>query len=118
MEAHMDLQLQRALCDAAWDGDAATVAALIKHPDVVPAAHHSTALVHAAHRGKLGCVRLLIPVSDPSARNAEPLWRAARYNRPSCVRALMGVSDTSGWEDWQWEELPVPMRRLLGRVRS
>lgn len=112
----MDLRLQRALCDAAWDGDSGTVAALLAHPGVIPAAHHSTALVHAAHRGRLACVRLLLPVSDPNARNAEPLWRAARHNRASCVRALMPVSDTSGWEDWQWNELPVAMQALLGRV--
>lgn len=89
------------LCDAAWDRDALAVAHLLTHPDVDPAADHSTALMHAAHRGKLGCIHLLLPVSDPNACNAESLWRAAHYRRLSCVRLLAPVSDTRGWEPWQ-----------------
>ncbi|QWT22096.1 ankyrin repeat domain-containing protein [Bacillus sp. NP157] len=111
----MNLVLQRALCDAAWMGDACTVEALIHHPDVDPAAHHSTALMHGAHRGKRHCVHLLLPVSNPNARNAEPLWRAARYRRASCVRLLAPVSDTTGWESWQWAELPEAMQALVRR---
>jgi hypothetical protein len=112
-EARMDTDLQRKLCDAAWDGHEAVVAALINHPDVAPDAHHSTALMHAAHRGKLGCVKLLIPVSEPTARNSEALWRAARYRRASCVHALAPVSDTSEWEPWMWDELAPEMRQLV-----
>ena len=67
----MDLQLQRMLCDAAWDGDAKGVRALLARPGIVPAAHQSTALVHAAHRGKTACVELLLPVSDPNARKRQ-----------------------------------------------
>lgn len=117
-EVRLNLQLQRMLCDAAWDGDARAIAHLLTHPDVDPAADHSTALMHAAHRGKVACVRLLIPVSNPLARNSEALWRAARYGRASCVRALMGVSHTEGWEAWQWDELPASMQRLLKRTSS
>lgn len=109
----MDLSLQRKLCDAAWDGDEAVVAGLLNHPEVVPTAHHSAVLTHAAHRGKLGCLRLLLPRTDPSARNSEALWRAARYRRASCVRALAPVSDTSGWEQWMWDELAPEMRALV-----
>jgi hypothetical protein len=111
-EASLEKDLQRQLCDAAWDGNEAVVAALINHPDVRPAAHHSTALVHAAHRGKLGCLVLLLPVSDPTARNSEALWRAARQGRTSCVRVLASVSDTSGWERWMWDELKPAMRAI------
>ncbi|UPG88306.1 ankyrin repeat domain-containing protein [Luteibacter aegosomaticola] len=112
----MNPTLQRQLCDAAWDGNDAVVAALINHPEVVPDAHHSAALVHAAHRGKTGCVRLLLPVSNANARNAEPLWRAATHRRAACVRLLVPVSDTSGWEQWMWSELPGPMRHLLATL--
>lgn len=111
----MEKDLQRQLCDAAWDGNEAVVAALIHHPDVNPRAHHSTALMHAAHRGKLGCVMLLLSVSDPTARSSEALWRAARYGRRSCARALAPVSDTSGWERWMWDELKPEMQSLLRR---
>lgn len=34
----MDLQLQRMLCDAAWDGDAKGFCALLGHLSIVPAA--------------------------------------------------------------------------------
>ncbi|MEX1826825.1 ankyrin repeat domain-containing protein [Luteibacter sp. CQ10] len=112
----MNAHLQRQLCDAAWDGHAVAVAALISHPDVIPHAHQSTALLHAAHRGKTGCVRLLLPVSDPNARNAEPLWRAARYRRAACVRLLAPMSDTVGWERWMWAELPPSMHGLLAHL--
>jgi len=109
----MNLALQRKLCDAAWDGNEAVVAGLLNHPEVIPGAHHSAALVHAAHRGKLGCLRLLLPFSDPRARSSEALWRAARYRRASCVRALAPLSDTSGWPQWMWEELAPEMRALV-----
>lgn len=101
----MNHQLQRALDDAAWDGDHLTVAALITHPEVDPAAHHSAALLHAAHRGHWRCVQLLLPVSNPNERNAEALWRAAKHGHAKVVRLLAPVSDTSGWERWMWAEL-------------
>jgi hypothetical protein len=109
--------LQRLLCDAAWDGNESVVADLINSPDVVPDAHHSTALMHAAHRGKLGCLRLLLPVSNPDARNAEALWRAAFHRRASCVRVLAPVSDTRRWEAWMWDELSPAMRRLIRQLQ-
>jgi hypothetical protein len=109
----MNAHLQRQLCDAAWDGHAVVVAALISHPDVIAHAHQSAALVHAAHRGKTGCVRLLLPVSDPNARNAEPLWRAATHRRAACVRLLAPVSSTARWEAWMWAELSSDIRALL-----
>lgn len=109
----MNHQLQRALEDSAWDGDHVTVAALIDHPEVDPAAHHSTALLHAAHRGHWRCVELLLPVSDPNAHNAEALWRAAKHRHGRVTRMLAQVSDTSGWEGWMWDELPaVVVERL------
>lgn len=101
----MNHQLQRALDDAAWDGDHVTVAALTIHPGVDPAAHHSAALLHAAHRGHWRCVELLLPVSDPSARNSEALWRAAKHRHSRVVRLLAPVSDTSGWDKWMWNEI-------------
>jgi hypothetical protein len=107
----MNHQLQRALADAAWDGDHITVVALINHPGVDPAAHHSAALLHAAHRGHWRCVQLLLPVSDPNARNAEALWRAAKHRHARVVRLLAPVSDTSLWEDWQWAEISGKARR-------
>lgn len=102
----MNPQLQRALQDAAWDGDQLTVAALIHHPEVDPAGQHSAALLHAAHRGHWRCVELLLPVSDPNARNAEALWRAAKHGHGRVVRLLAPVSDTSGWEGWMWKSIP------------
>lgn len=110
----MNHELQRALADAAWDGDHLTVAALINHPEVDPSAQHSAALLHAAHRGHWRCVELLLPVSDPNARNAEALWRAAKHRHPKVVRLLAPVSDTSGWEGWMWHNLPTTSRVLLG----
>src|SRR6188768_4217630 len=101
----MNHQLQRALEDAAWDGDTATVAVLIHHSEVDPAAHHSTALLHAAHRGHWRCVEMLLPVSDPNARHAEALWRACKQRHARVVRLLAPVSDTSGWEGWMWDEI-------------
>jgi len=110
----MNHELQRALADAAWDGDHLTVAALIEHPEVNPAAHHSAALLHAAHRGHWRCVELLLPVSEPRARNSEALWRAAKHRHGRVVRLLAPVSDTSGWEMWMWHNLPTTSRVLLG----
>lgn len=112
----MNHDLQRKLCDAAWDGDVCLVEALIANPEVIPEAHHSTALMHAAHRGKTRCVEVLLPVSNPNARNAEPLLRAAQHRRTACVRVLAPVSDTSGWEPWQWSEIPGAMVELLRRL--
>lgn len=112
----MNPQLQRALQDAAWDGDHLTVASLMHHPDVDPAGQHSAALLHAAHRGHWRCVELLLPVSDPNARNAEALWRAAKHGNRRVVRLLAPVSDTSGWDRWMWDELPMrQLRAWLSR---
>lgn len=114
----MNHELQRALEDAAWDGDTATVAALIHHPGVDPAGQRSAALLHAAHRGHWRCVELLLPVSNPNERNAEALWRAAKHRHVRVARLLAPVSDTSGWERWMCEGLPVPMIRILGECRQ
>ncbi|WP_090054010.1 ankyrin repeat domain-containing protein [Luteibacter sp. 329MFSha] len=101
----MNLTLQRLLDDACWDGNANLVAQLIEHPDVDPAAHHSTALLHAAHRGHWRCVELLIPVSNPKARNSEALWRACKHRHRTAARLLLPVSDPAKWEAWMWAEL-------------
>jgi Ankyrin repeats (3 copies) len=114
----MNHQLQRALEDAAWDGDQLAVAALITHPDVDAASGHSTALLHAAHRGHWRCVQLLLPVSDPSARNAEALWRACKHCHARVVRLLGPVSDMSGWEGWMWDALPMRSQSLLQQILS
>lgn len=112
----MNRALQRELEDAAWDGDIITVTMLIQHPDVDPAADHSTALLHAAHRGHWRIVEMLMPVSNPLERNSEPLWRAAKHRHGRVVRLLVPVSDVSGWEAWMWEELPPKSRRLIEDV--
>src|ERR1700744_4744864 len=109
----MNNALQRALEDAAWDGDVLLVAHLINHPEVAPAADHSTALLHAAHRGHRSCIDLLLPVSDPTARRSEALWRAAKHRHRRCVRVLARFSDVGAWETWQWEEIPAEMRDLV-----
>jgi hypothetical protein len=104
----MNLMLQRQLEDAAWDGDANLVAHLIKHPDVDPAAYHSTALLHAAHRGHWRIVEVLIPVSNPGERRSEALYRAAKGKSAGhrrCVALLAPLSDTDGWKEWEWAEL-------------
>lgn len=105
----MNRDLQRTLEDAAWDGDANLVAHLIQHPDVDPAACHSTALLHAAHRGHWRCVELLLPLSDPLVHRSEPLYRAAKARSQGhrrCVWLLAPVSDTRNWEPWEWAALP------------
>jgi len=109
----MNHQLQRAFEDAAWDGDTATVTALIHHPEVDPAGGRSTALLHAAHRGHWRCVEVLLPVSDPNARNAEALWRAAKHQHGRVVQLLRPVSNVSGWEGWMWAELSPGMTGLV-----
>jgi hypothetical protein len=114
----MDMTLQRLLQDAAWDGDDFTVAHLIHHPDVDPAADHSTALLHAAHRGHWRCVEILLPVSNPLEHNSEALWRAAKHSHTRVVRQLLPISDVSAWEDWLWNELPVRSRRCIERMES
>lgn len=113
----MDMNLQRSLEDAAWDGDVFAVAQLINHPDVYPVADHSTALLHAAHRGHWRCVELLLPLSNPPERNSEALWRAAKHRHMKVVRLLAPLSDVSGWEAWMWEELPPKSRQLIEDVR-
>jgi hypothetical protein len=113
----MDMKLERLLQDAAWDGDAIAVRLLINRPDVDPAADHSTALLHAAHRGHWRCVELLLPVSNPSERNSEALWRAAKHRHGRVVRLLAPVSDTSGWATWMWNELPPAMRTMMEKSR-
>lgn len=101
----MDMQLQRLLQDAAWDGDYVTVALLIGHPDVDPAGQRSAALLHAAHRGHWRCVEILLPVSNPLEHNSEALWRAAKHRHRRVVRLLAPLSNTGGWEGWMWKEL-------------
>lgn len=97
--------LQRQLDDACWDGDAQLVTHLIQRSDVNPASHHSTALLHAAHRGHWRIVEMLIPVSNPKARNSEALWRAIKHRHRQSARLLAPVSDTSRWEPWMWDDL-------------
>jgi len=109
----MNHELQRALEDAAWDGDTVTVAHLINHPEVDPASGRSTALLHAAHRGHWRCVEVLLPVSDPNARNGEALWRACKHRHAQAVRLLAPVSDTLGWEGWMWEALSPALRARI-----
>jgi hypothetical protein len=114
----MNLTLQRLLDDACWDGDANLVAQLIEHPDVDPAAHHSTALLHAAHRGHWRIVEMLIPVSNPTERRSEALYRAAKGSTAGhrrCLQLLAPASDTREWEAWEWQELPVWSAGALGR---
>jgi len=115
----MNHDLQRTLEDACWDGDANLVAHLLQHPDIDPAAHHSTALLHAAHRGHWRIVEMLIPVSNPMARRSEALYRAARGRTAGhrrCLRLLAPVSDTREWEAWEWAELPASSTAMLLRV--
>jgi hypothetical protein len=115
----MDMQLQRLLQDAAWDGDHVTVALLIGHPDVDPAGQRSAALLHAAHRGHWRCVELLLPVSNPLEHRSEPLLRAARGRSKGhrrCVALLAPWSDTSRWEPWEWDEVGPWAVNLLQRT--
>ena len=94
-----------------------TVAALIHHPEVDAASGHSTALLHAAHRGHWRCVQLLLPVSDPNERNAEALWRACKHRHARVVRLLGPVSDTSGWEGWIWQGFDPRQASLVSSLR-
>jgi hypothetical protein len=106
----MNRALQRELEDAAWDGDAIAVAHLINRPDVDPGAHHSTALLHAAHRGHWRCVELLIPVSNPLERRSEALYRAAKgrsQGHRRCAALLAPMSNTRDWQGWEWTALPA-----------
>ncbi|MDR6643571.1 hypothetical protein J2X57_002792 [Luteibacter sp. 1214] len=114
----MNSILQHQLDDACWDGDANLVASLIKHPDVDPASHHSTALLHAAHRGNWRIVEMLIPVSHPMERRSEALYRAASGRTAGhrrCVSLLIPVSDAREWEAWEWRALPAWSIAVLGR---
>jgi len=112
----MNHHLQRQLDDACWIGDANLVAHLLQHPEVEPAGHHSTALLHAAHRGHWQIVEILIPLSNPCDRNSEALWRAAKHGHRRVARLLAAVSDTSGWQPWMWEELPERIRHSIQRM--
>lgn len=56
----------------------------------------NTALMLAAENGLLGCLRELLPFSDPLARNKEgstPLHEACWNAHAQCVRELLPVSD-------------------------
>jgi hypothetical protein len=110
MEAlFMDRTLQRAFCDACWDGNTDMVRQLLAHPELAPDADHSAGLLHAAHRGHWRIAEMLMPVSNALERNSEALWRAAKHRHGRVVRLLAPVSDTSGWEPWQWDEIPASM---------
>lgn len=109
----MDTQLQRHFCDACWDGRTDMVRQLLGHPEAVPDADHSTALLHAAHRGHWRIVEILMPVSNPLERNSEALWRAAKHRHGRVVRLLASVSDTLKWSDDLWIQLPSRMRIVL-----
>jgi len=108
---------ERALCDAAWDGNVALIRRLVDDMELLGRSDVNTALMHASHRGHCRAAELLLASTraNPNARNAEALWRAARYGRTRVVRLLAPLSDVSGWEDWQWAELSPAMQRALGR---
>jgi hypothetical protein len=91
---------------------------LLVRPDIVPDAFHSTALLHAAHRGHVNVVLMLLPHSDPKARCSEALWRAARYRRARCVDVLAPVSDTHGWDADLWRQLPAAMQARIRRLQG
>lgn len=116
----MDSVKQRALSDAAWDGDFFRVCELVADPDVDIRAFHSNALLHAAHRGHQRCVEVLLGAgSDPLAHRSEALLRAAHFRRGRCVDLLAPISDTSGWFPHEWESVPVAMRnRILRHVTA
>jgi hypothetical protein len=105
----------RQLADAAWDGNRWAIEALLADPEVDARAAHSAALLHAAHRGHVGCVLLLLAHSDPLARRSEALLRAAQRRKAGCVRVLAPVSAPSMWRTHEWLELTVPMQRLIER---
>lgn len=110
----------RRLCDAAWTGDIAAIDHLLREPDVVSVSDPDTALMHAAHRGHVRAVLLLLPHANPLARTSEALWRAARYRRMQCIDVLVAVSSPEQWESWQWTDLPAAgqdrVRRALRRL--
>lgn len=113
----MTFKTGRALCDAAWDGDVPLIRTLTEDAELLVESDLNTALMHASHRGHHRAAELLLACTraDPNARNAEALWRAARYGRARVVRLLAPVSDTSGWEQWQWDELAPSMQKRLRR---
>ncbi|WP_036142112.1 MULTISPECIES: ankyrin repeat domain-containing protein [unclassified Luteibacter] len=106
----------RRLCDAAWDGDAETIRALLADPGVRRAGDPDTALMHAAHRGHLAVVCLLLGLGNPLARNSEALWRAARHRRGTCIDVLVPVCRPEVWERWQWDDLPAASICRIGRL--
>jgi len=116
----MTFKTERALCDAAWDGDVPLIQTLIADEKLLAQSNLNTALMHASHRGHHRAAELLLACTraDPNARNAEALWRAARYGRARVVRLLAPVSDTSGWEQWQWDELAPSMQKRLRRCHA
>jgi ankyrin repeat protein len=56
-------------------------------------ANDSCALRASARVGNANCVALLLPASDPLAKNSEALWWAAAHGHAECVRLLLPLSD-------------------------
>lgn len=56
---------------------------------------NSDALGEAAHRGRLGCVEMLIPVSNPSGSFSRALAMAAEGGSIECAKALIPHSNPS-----------------------
>lgn len=54
---------------------------------------NSEALESAAHRGRLGCVEMLIPVSDPLRSFSQALAMAAEGGQVECAKALLPHSN-------------------------
>jgi hypothetical protein len=109
----MNHQKQRMLHDATWDGRMDILLELVCDPEVDVSGQHSCALLHAAHRGRLDAVRLLLPLSDPLAHRSEALLRAGMHGHQRCVRLPLPVSDTSKWYPHEWESLRAPARRMI-----
>lgn len=109
----------RHLQDAAWEGNALEVQALLD-AGADARAGHSCALIHAAHRGHPLVVELLLSAkADPLERRSEALMRAAKgrtARHARCVDLLARLSDTTRWEAWEWDELRQKIQERLSHT--